>query len=176
MSTPFDGFHERVCRVSSTALVHFERNRYSVDCRYAGRTVALRAYADRIVIVVDGIAIGEHERRFTRYETIYNPWHYVPALETKPGALRNGAPFKDWDLPGAMTRVREKLAKHPDGDRQFVEILTMVALYGLDAVADACAVALEQEVVASSHVVNLLHRAAQAPPAPILQVPEALRL
>jgi transposase len=172
----FDGFHERVCRVTSTALVHFERNRYSVDCRYAGRTVALRAYADRIVIVVDGIAIGEHERRFTRYETIYNPWHYVPALEHKPGALRNGAPFKDWDLPGAMTRVREKLAKHTDGDRQFVEILTMVALYGLDAVADACAVALEQEVVASSHVVNLLHRAAQAPPAPILQVPEALRL
>jgi len=22
----------------------------------------------------------------------------------KPGALRNGAPFKDWDLPPALTR------------------------------------------------------------------------
>lgn len=135
MPPAFDGFHERACRVSSTALVYFERNRYSVECRYAGRTVSLRAYAQRIVIVLEGLVIGEHERRFSRYNTVYNPWHYVPALEHKPGALRNGAPFKDWHLPASMTRLRERLARHGDGDRQFVEILSMVALYGLDAVA-----------------------------------------
>jgi hypothetical protein len=39
--------------------------------------------------------IGQHNRCFDRYQRIYNPWHYVPALERKPGALRNGAPFKD---------------------------------------------------------------------------------
>ena len=173
---PFDGFHERSCRVSSTALVSFERNRYSVECRYAGCTVALRAYADRIVVVADGRVIGEHARRFDRYQTVYNPWHYVPALEHKPGALRNGAPFKDWNLPAAMTRLRERLARHSDGDRQFVEILSMVALYGLDAVSGACATALEEAVVTSAHVVNLLHRAAQAPRPVPLQVPEALVL
>jgi hypothetical protein len=27
-------------------------------------------------------------------------------LARKPGALRNGAPFKDWVLPAAMERVR----------------------------------------------------------------------
>jgi hypothetical protein len=64
---PFDGFHERSCRVSSTALVSLERNRYSIECRHAGRTVALRAYADRIVVVADGAVIGEHARRFDRY-------------------------------------------------------------------------------------------------------------
>ena len=176
MSTPFDGFHERVCRVSSTALVHFERNRYSVECRYAGRTVALRAYATRIVIVVDGVVIGEHVRQFSRYHAVYNPWHYVPALEHKPGALRNGAPFKDWNLPESMTRLRARLARHADGDRQFVEILSMVALYSLPAVSAACATALEEQVVTSAHVVNLLHRSAQPPRPPPLQVPEALHL
>jgi transposase len=176
MPEAFDGFHERACRVSSTALVSFERNRYSVECRYAGRTVALRAYATRIVIVVEGVVIGEHERQFARYLTLYNPWHYVPALEHKPGALRNGAPFKDWNLPASMTRLRERLARHADGDRQFVEILSMVALYGLEAVSAACATALDEEVVTSAHVVNLLHRAAQAPRPPVLQVPEALLL
>ena len=30
---------------------------------------------------------------------IFDPWHYLPVLQKKPGALRNGAPFKDWDLP-----------------------------------------------------------------------------
>jgi hypothetical protein len=57
-----------------------------------------------------------------------------------------------------------------------VEILSMVALYGLDGVSNACATALDEDVVSSAHVVNLLHRAAQpARPAP-LQVPEALLL
>jgi hypothetical protein len=39
-----------------------------------------------------------------------------------------------------------------------------------------CATALEEAVVSSAHVVNLLHRAAQAPRPALLQVPEALVL
>jgi len=172
----FDGFHERCCRVTSTALVHYDRNRYSVDCRHVGRTVALRAYADRVVILADGEPIGEHLRSFERNHVAYNPWHYVPALARKPGALRNGAPFHDWNLPGALTRLRERLARHSDGDRQFVDILALVALYGLDAVTAACATALEERVVSSAHVINLLHRAAEGPRGTPLQVPEALIL
>jgi hypothetical protein len=42
--------------------------------------------------------------RFGRGETVYDPWHYVPVLARKPGALRNGAPFKDWVLPAAIDR------------------------------------------------------------------------
>ena len=52
----------------------------------------------------------------------------------KPGALRNGAPFKDWDLPAALTQVRAKLKPHTDGDRQFVKILGAVLDHGLGAV------------------------------------------
>ena len=50
MGRPFDGFVEHTKRVSPTCLVAFERNRYSVECRYAGCTVGLRAYATRIVV------------------------------------------------------------------------------------------------------------------------------
>jgi hypothetical protein len=156
--------------------VNFERNRYSVECRYVGQVATVRAYAERIVITCVGNMVGEHPRCFERGRTLYNPWHYVAALERKPGALRNGAPFKDWNLPSAMTRLRERLAKYADGDRQFVEILTMVALYGLEAVSEACAAALDEHVVSSAHVVNLLHRTATAAAAPILQVPESLKL
>ena len=45
--------------------------------------------------------------------TVFDPWHYVPVLARKPGALRNGAPFKDWLLPSAMERIRRKLAAAP---------------------------------------------------------------
>jgi hypothetical protein len=173
---PFDGYAEDTARISQTCLVNFERNRYSVDCRFASRVATVRAYAERIVLMHGEEMIGDHPRFFDRGHVQYNPWHYVPALERKPGALRNGAPFKDWNLPAAMTRLRERLARHPDGDRQFVEVLTMVALYGLDAVTEACAVALDEQVASSAHVVNLLHRAAAPAPVAPLQVPEALKL
>jgi hypothetical protein len=176
MPAPFDGYAEKSCGVSATALVNFERNRYSVECRYVGRAVTVRAYAERIVVVCEGRIIGEHPRCFARHQVLYNPWHYVPALARKPGALRNGAPFKDWNLPEPMTRLRERLVRHSDGDRQFVEILSMVTLYGLDAVSAACAAALEERVAASAHVVNLLHRASAPERAPPLQVPQALKL
>ena len=68
------------------------------------------AYAERIVLMHGEEMIGDHLRFFGRGHVQYNPWHYVPALERKPGALRNGPPFKDWNLPAAMTRLRHESA------------------------------------------------------------------
>ena len=75
-----------------------------------GRPVEIRAYADRIELRQDGRSVGEHRRCFGREQTVFDPWHYVPVLARKPGALRNGAPFKDWVLPAGLERVRRKLA------------------------------------------------------------------
>jgi hypothetical protein len=92
---PFDGFHAQPASVSKTLLVRFDYNKYSVHAKAAGRPVDIHAYADRIVIRQDGEIVAEHARRFGRDQAIYDPWHYLPVLERKPGALRNGAPFKD---------------------------------------------------------------------------------
>ena len=70
-----------------------------------GRPVDIHVYAERIVIRQDGDVVGEHARHFGRDQTIYDPWHYVPVLARKPGALRNGAPFKDWMLPASLDAV-----------------------------------------------------------------------
>src|SRR6266700_4173743 len=96
----------------------------------AKRTVQVRAYADRIVVRCAGEVVAEHARCFGRGRTIYDPWHYLPILARKPGALRNGAPFRNWDLPPALAQVRRRLTGHDDGDRQFVDILTAVAEAG----------------------------------------------
>lgn len=105
---PFDGYAEATAAVSKTCLVSFERNRYSVSAEAVGRPVQVRAYADRVVMLQDGAVVGEHSRVFGRDHTVYDPWHYVPVLERKPGALRNGAPFKRMTLPPAMTRVHPR--------------------------------------------------------------------
>src|SRR6187399_538086 len=135
----FDGFHAVPASVSKTCLVRFDNNKYSVMASAVGRPVEVHAYADRIVIRQDGRIVAEHARSFGRGDTVYDPWHYVPVLARKPGALRNGAPFKDWVLPAALDRVRRKLAGADDGDRQMVDILTTVLSDGLPAVEAACA-------------------------------------
>ena len=119
----FDGFHAVTAAVSKTCLVRFDNNKYSVSSRAVGRPVEVQAYADRIVIRQDGVIVGEHARCFGRGRCLYDPWHYVPVLARKPGALRNGAPFKDWVLPANLERVRRKLKGSDDGDRQMVAIL-----------------------------------------------------
>ena len=91
----------------------------------------IHAYADRIVIRQKGWIVSEHPRSFCRGETIYDPWHYVPMRARKRGALRSGAPFKDWVLPAAMERIRRRLAGADDGNRQMVDILIAVLADGL---------------------------------------------
>src|ERR1700759_2515244 len=130
----FDGFHALPAAVSKTCLVRFDHNKYSVNASAVGRPVDIHAYADRVVIHQNGRVVADHARCFGRGETVYDPWHYVPVLARKPGALRNGAPFKDWVLPAALDRVRRKLAAADDGNRQMVDILAAVLTDGLTAV------------------------------------------
>ena len=172
----FDGFHALPASVSKTCLVRFDNNKYSVMARAVGRPVEIHAYADRIVIRQDGVIIAEHRRCFGRGETIYDPWHYVPVLARKPGALRNGAPFKDWVLPAALERVRRKLGTIGDGDRQMVTILTAVLSDGLGPVEAACAEALNAGVHSADVILNILARR-RDPVVPVrIMTPEALRL
>jgi len=172
----FDGFHALPASVSKTCLVRFDNNKYSVNASAVGRPVEIHAYADRIVIRQDGRAVAEHARHHGRGETIYDPWHYVPVLARKPGALRNGAPFKDWVLPAALERVRRKLAGSDDGDRQMVAILATVLTDGLPAVEAACAQAMSEGVHSSDVIINILARQRDPGPAATIHTPDALRL
>jgi hypothetical protein len=168
----FDGFHEVTASVSKTCLVRFDNNKYSVNASAVGAPVDLHAYADRIVIRQKGRFVAEHARTFKRGATIFNPWHYVPVLVRKPGALRNGAPFKDWVSPGAIERVRRKLAGSDEGDRQMVKILAAVLEDGLTTVEAACAEAMSQGVHSADVILNILARRREPP----IHTPEALKL
>ncbi len=173
---PFDGYRATTAAVSKTALVRFDHNRYSVAARAVGRPAEVQAYAERIVIRQDGEIVADHPRRFGRGQTVYDPWHYVPVLARKPGALRNGAPFKDWLLPGPLGRIQKKLAGHDDGDRQMVQILNAVLTDGLEAVQTACREALGAGVASADVVLNALARAQEPDRTQSIPIPEALTL
>ena len=176
ITAPFDGYVEHVLRVSSTCLVVLDRNRYSVPAAFAGRVVSVRSTATQVRIVADGAVIAEHARRFGRDLLICDPWHYLPILERKPGALRNGVPFCEWDLPASIQRVRDRILNQPKGDRAFVELLMMAREVGLEPLQVACELVLDGTVVTASVVMNEMRRLV-APALPImLSVPDMLKL
>jgi hypothetical protein len=140
---PFDAYKIESSVASSYSLINYDTNMYSVDCGYVNKVAEVRAYADKIIIVFKGKVIGEHERCFEKKKKIYDPWHYIAILERKPGALRNGAPFKQLKLPQSLTNMRENLRAHEDGDKQFIKILLQVSIHGLGKVDETCASALK---------------------------------
>ncbi len=178
---PFDGFVEQTKRVSPTCLVNFERNRYSVPASFANRPVSLRIYPERIVVVAEGQILCEHTRIIERSHhqpgrTIYDWRHYLAAIQRKPGALRNGAPFLD--LPEAFRRLQGLLLKRPGGDREMVEILALVLHHDEQAVLYAVEVALEAGVPTKTHILNLLHRLVDGKETAValIDAPQALTL
>ena len=163
----FDGYVEKTVRVRSTCLVQYDSNRYSVPSQFAGQHVSLRAYANQIMIVSGQDIIAEHKRHFTRNISYFEPWHYVPLLDRKPGALRNGAPFVGWQLPQAMHRIREHYMAGKGGDREFVDLLLLAQDHGIEAVEMACELAVEQNTLRLPAIINLINHLAEPVIAPL---------
>jgi transposase len=164
MPTPFDGYVELPARVSSTSLVSVARNRYSVPCAWAGHRVSVRLYPERVVVVADHDVIVEHPRAVDRDHVTYDWQHYLPLVERKPGALRNGAPFAE--LPEPLQRLRRALLRHDGGDKVMARVLMAVPTHGLDAVLVAVELVLESGRPSAEHVLNVLARLTADPPPP----------
>jgi hypothetical protein len=157
----FDGFVEHSKRVSPTCLVTFERNRYSVPASFANRPVSLRVYPDRLVIAAEGRTVCTHARIIDRShrkpgKVIYDWHHYLAVIQRKPGALRNGAPFTE--IPDIFRRLQDHMLRKEGGDREMVDILSLVLHHDESAVLRAVELALEAGVPTKTHILNLLHR------------------
>lgn len=156
MPAVFDGYLEQPVRVSGTALIHFQRNRYSVPCEHANSVLSLRSYPTELVLVGDGQVVARHARCFDRYQTHYDWRHYIAAVQRKPGALRDGAPFAD--LPAPLLTLQRHLLRRPGGDRVMAQVLAAVPVHGLEAVQVAVELALEAGAPNGEHVLNVLAR------------------
>jgi hypothetical protein len=149
--------------VSATALIHFQRNRYSVPTRHVNDVLSLRVYPEELVLVADGIEVARHARSFERHLTFYDWRHYIELVEIKPGALRNGAPFKE--MPEALQTLQRHLLRHAGGDRVMAQVLAAVPVHGLEAVLVAAELALEAGRPSAEHVMNVLARLKEGRPA-----------
>jgi hypothetical protein len=165
---PFDGYKESIVRVTSQLLISFDATVTALMPWLLGKQATVQTYAGRIIVVQSDTVVGDHLRHFGRDKVIYDPWHYLAVLAQKPGALRNGAPFRRWALPETMSDVRTMLEGRSGGDREFVGILSVVGRYGLDPVATACNQAISDKTVSRDVILSILSRMHDKPqPEPV---------
>lgn len=169
---PFDGYVENLARVSSTCLVHVQRNRYSVPCELVGQMVSVRLYPERVEVVAGEAKVASHARLFDRGQTRYDWRHYIAIVERKPGVLRNGAPFAD--MPPPLRQLQRALLRREGGDRVMAQVLAAVPKFGLEALLVAVELVLESGAPSAEHVMNVLTRLTQATAPP--QAETALQL
>lgn len=142
----------------------------SVNARFESMTGHYPAHL--LVVAADGECVTL-KRSFERDQTIYDWTHYISLIERKPGALRNGAPFKA--MPEPLLELQRQLLKNLGGDRVMAKVLSAVTLHGLEPVLVAVELALQGGRVSADHVLNILSRL-QEPAKQVQELPMVIEL
>jgi hypothetical protein len=152
-----------------------------VPASFANRPVSLHVYPNRLVVVAEGAVVCTHNRIIDLSHrkpgrVIYDWRHYLAVIQRKPGALRNGAPFTE--MPEAFRCLQDHMLRKQGGNREMVDILSLVLHHDEDAVLCAVDLALEAGGPTKTHVLNLLHRLIDKKQTDLPEVdpPEALAL
>jgi len=136
----FDDCVSEPRKVDKYQTVALDNNRYSVPRSFAFRAATVKAYVDRIEVVVAGQTVARHERSYATREHILDPLHYLSVLGRKPAYLDHTLVFKDWKLPAVFSELREHLEKQHGvhaGSRQFIRVLQLLAQHPLPRVQQA---------------------------------------
>ena len=136
---------KRIARVSSTALVRYRGNDYSVPTAYGFQAVLVKGFVDEVVILCDGVQVARHARSYGQGVFVYDPLHYLALIETKPGSLDQAAALQGWDLPPAFQHMRHLLEARMGnrGKREFIQILRLMEIASKDVVAAAATDAIQ---------------------------------
>jgi hypothetical protein len=155
---PFDACDRRPGRVSSLALVRYERNDYSVPTTYGHRPVLVRGYVDEVVIACGAEIIARHPRSYAREDFVFDPLHYLALLERKTGALDQAAPLQGWNLPEAFATLRRLLEARMGkaGKREYVQVLRLLEVFRLEDVHAAVREALRLGAIGFDAVKHLI--------------------
>ncbi|WP_184203309.1 IS21 family transposase [Polymorphobacter multimanifer] len=127
-AVPLEPCEKRSGRVSSTALVRYRCNDYSVPTRYGFQEVMVKGFVDEVVIQCTGKIIARHPRSYAEGAFIADPLHYLALIEMKPNALDQAAALQNWDLPEVFQHLRHVLEARigNKGKREFIQVLRLL--------------------------------------------------
>src|SRR5246127_1428521 len=155
---PYDACEKRAGRVSSLSLVRYRGNDYSVPTAYGHREVLVRGYVHEVMIACGAEEIARHVRSYEREDFVFNPLHYLALLERKIGALDQAAPLVGWELPDEFAILRRLLEARlsKPGKREFVQVLRLLEVFGLEDVLAGVREAIARGVISFDAVKHLV--------------------
>jgi hypothetical protein len=129
----------------------------------------VKGYVDNIRIYLrSGEEVACHIRNWGKEHISYNPLHYLPLLERKPGALDYAAPLFGFELPECFERLRRKLEaqKGHAGTKDYIQILRLIESHSIQRVRSAVRKALDLPYP-SPDIVRLYCLPEESPEAPL---------
>lgn len=144
-AAPFEACETKACRVTSTSLVRYRCNDYSVPTTHGLRSVIVKGFVDEVVILSGAEEIARHLRSYERGSFVFDPLHYLALLEQKPGALDQAAPLQGWSLPDQFNHLRRLMERRSGnkGKREFIQVLRLMEVFEQDLVAVAVTQAIQ---------------------------------
>ena len=141
----FEPCEMRSARVSSTSLVRYRNNDYSVPTTHGHRSVTVKGFVDEVVILAGSDEIARHVRSYERGAFVFNPLHYLALIEQKPGALDQAAPLQGWNLPAQFDHLRRLLERRSGnkGKREYIQVLRLMDVFDEELVAASVAQAIK---------------------------------
>lgn len=119
--------------VGDYSTIRFEKNNYSVPVKYLRKTVTVKGYADKVLILYRGKLIATFDRLYGSGKTAYRLEHYIDLLERKPRCVFQAKPVRE--------TVAEELIdwgkQLPGGNAEMVKLLRLCVDYGEEKVLQA---------------------------------------
>ena len=128
----YDTSRTVICEVGDYSTVRFEKNNYSVPVRYLRKTVTVKGYADKVMILYRGKLIASFDRLYGSGKTSYRLEHYIDLLERKPRCVFQAKPVRE--------TVAEELIdwghQLPGGNAEMVKLLRLCVDYGEEKILE----------------------------------------
>jgi len=145
-----------------------DTNRYSVPTNRAAPELIAKIYPFQVEIYRPGEKkpIAGHPRNYGHKQDIFDPLHYLPLLQIRPGALAHAKPIRQWrqQWPAVYETLLAKLeAQWPDGRgiREFIRVLRFHEKHPPDLIEKAIEQALSYGCVHTDGVLLCLRQLSQ---------------
>lgn len=157
-AAPFEACDLQSGQVTSTSMVRYRGNDYSVPVAFGHREVWIKGFVGRVVIGCATEIIADHRRSYDTGDMVFDPVHYLRLIERKIMSFDQAAPLQNWELPDAFATLQRLLEARQGkaGKREYVQVLRLLERFDLDVLHLAIKDALQMRAVSFDAVKHLL--------------------
>jgi transposase len=164
---PYDIATLTQVRASTQFRITLETNRYSVPAEYAGASLTLKTYPDRLSIYQKDKLVARHPRSYDRHRDFEDPDHPRRLLAQRRKARDQKLFMRFLTLSAKAEDYFRELEKRRLNPRHHIQkIVALSEIYGTDPVARALEDAFLFQAFSCEYIANLLEQRARLVPEP----------